>query len=132
MSEGIIPALCPDGFDVNIWEKVKDKELDSTFLLNLAEELKKQELSIVDVCQCLDMKDPSFIQEVSSSEKITCYDYHKVLGMWLHFAGNERELLGKLICSLCKLEEVQSESLYNVCTEFFMTQGIMWNSCHYH
>ena len=43
MSEGM-PALCPERFDVNIWEKVKDKEMDSSFLLILASELKKLEL----------------------------------------------------------------------------------------
>ena len=120
-----MPAHCPEGFDAKVWENVKEEELNDNFLLLLANELKKLEAPIIDVCNCLDIQDSSFVQEVSSSEKITCYNYHKVLGEWRHLTGNEVELVGKLLFRLSKLKGMSCESLSSLCVEFFKSQGIL-------
>ena len=122
-SESIMPVHCPEGFDANTWEKVKGEELNDSFLLLLANELLKLKLTIIDVCNCLDIKDSNFVQEVSRAEKLTCYDYHEVLGKWRHLAGNEKELVGKLVWRLSKLQGIECESLCTLCEEVFKSQG---------
>lgn len=119
-----MPAHCPKGFDTNVWEKVKKEELNDSFLFLLANELKMLDPPIIDVCNCLDIQDSSFVQELSSSGRITCHDYHKVLVQWQHLAGNEKELVGKLVCRLSKLKGMRCESLSTLCVEFFKIQGI--------
>ena len=116
-----MPTQCPEGFDPNVWEKVKDKELNDSFLLVLASELNKQKHSICDVCKCLDVDSSQLILNM---EEITCYSYQEVLVYWQHAAGKENGVVGKLICCLSKLTGINYDSLCKICTEHFKTNGM--------
>ena len=113
-SEYSMPTQCPEGFDLQIWEVVKDKELEDSFLLLLADELKKQKCSIRNVCKCLNLRldqDP---------DEPKCFDFHTILSRWRHNTAEEIVSVGKLIC---ELNTLKCKSLCNLCMEFFKTHG---------
>ena len=111
-----MPTQCPEGFDFNVWEAVKDKELEDNFLLLLAGELKERNCPISDVCRCLNLElgeDPR--------DDPNCYDFQNLLSRWRHNTAAEIVRVGALICAL---SDLQCGSLSKLCKDFFRTEGM--------
>ena len=110
-----MPPQCPKGFDSEVWEAIKDKELEDSFLLLVARELKEQNCPISEVCKCLNLElgeDPR--------DGPSCHDFHNLLSRWRHKTAAEIVQVGTLIRALSLL---QCGSLNKLCKDFFRTEG---------
>ena len=110
------PTECPEGFDLKVWEAIKDKELEDNFLLFVAGDLKKQNCPISHVCKCLNLE-----LEQNPGDNPDCHEYYRLLSRWRHNIAVEIVQVGNLICTLSPL---QCGSLSKLCMDFFKIEGM--------
>lgn len=129
-TESNVPTQCPEGFNHGIWDAVRDKKLQDTFLLMLADELKSKNYSVADVRNCLGLgKSDSELRVQATNSSFdgfngsSCYDIHPVLTTWQHDAvqRGEKHSVGVLMGHLSQLGV--SKSLCSFCATFFRCQG---------
>ena len=92
------PTQCPNGFNHGIWDTVRDKKLQDTFLLLLADELKSKHYTVTDVHNCLGLgRSDSVLRAQATNSSCdsditnSCYDIHSVLTTWQHGAVQRGE-----------------------------------------